>query len=300
MFLKPRYPSRELLILRSLAPRINLPANHRQKLINMEKGLEGENYFDEKLKKLPEEAVVLCDLLFEINNTHFQIDTLLLLPDVVYLFEVKHYEGDYVIKNDTWYNAAGYEIKNPLLQLKRNQSLLRQLFQKYRISLPVKAHLVFTNKNFYLYQVSYDLPILFPFQIDGFLSQWFKEFPPHSQEAFLSAEKLKTFHIETSPFFQSPFYTFQELKKGIRCPSCSSFLQLSKQTLVCSACGKKESLEKGVVRNIGEWKLLFPEVPLTSSGVHEWCGLNIDKRRIRRVLHKHHTRVGFGRHSSYR
>ncbi|MGY4688573.1 nuclease-related domain-containing protein [Salibacterium sp. K-3] len=300
MFLKPRFPSHELLCLRSLALRMKLPSKYKQQLINLEKGWEGETYFDEQLKTLPKESVILCDLLFEINNTYFQIDTLLISHETVYLFEVKNYEGDFLIDKEEWYTSTEYEIKSPLLQLKRNHSLLRQLFQKYRLSYPIKAYLVFTNRSFYLYQASYDLPVIFPPHIERFVSQWKNELSHSSYETTLLAEKLQTLHMESSPFSQLPEYTFQQLKKGVRCRECSSFLKLSQRTLVCPSCSRSESLEMGVMRNVEEWKLLFPEEPLTTNMVHEWCGLEIDKKRIARILSKHHTRFGFGRHSYYK
>ncbi|WP_170840883.1 nuclease-related domain-containing protein [Salibacterium halotolerans] len=278
---------------------MELPLKYRQQLMNIEKGLEGEIYFDSQLQALPDESVILCDLLFEINNTHFQIDTLLLSHDVVHLFEVKNYEGDFMIENEVWYTTTGYEIKNPLLQLQRNQSLLRQLFQKYRISLPVKASLVFTNPDFYVYQASYDLPIIFPHQIEPFVSQWKHDPVQFSHESHRAAEKLQALHIEMSPFRQFPAFTRRQLQNGIRCRACSAFLKLPQRTLICPACGRAESLEKGVIRNAEEWKLLFPEEPLTTRGVHEWCGLDIDKKRIKRILSKKYSRFGNGRRSHF-
>ncbi|WP_177195576.1 NERD domain-containing protein [Salibacterium qingdaonense] len=265
----------------------------------MEKGLNGEMHFDSQLQGLPDEAAILCDLLFEINNTYFQIDTLLFSPEVVRLFEVKNYEGDFVIENEAWYSAAGYEIKNPLLQLQRNQSLLRQLFQKHHISLPVQSFLIFTHPNFYVYQASPDLPIIFPHQIEPYVSQWKHDTVPLSDESSRAVEKLQALHIETSLFRQLPPFTRKLLQNGIRCRSCSAFLKLPQRTLVCPACGVTESLEKGVIRNTEEWKLLFPEAPLTTRGMHEWCGLNIDKKRIKRILSKNYNRSGYGRRSFF-
>lgn len=44
---------------------------------------------------------------------------------------------------EIWKTQYGMEVKNPLIQLSRCESLLRQLLQKAGINLKVKAHLVF-------------------------------------------------------------------------------------------------------------------------------------------------------------
>lgn len=68
-------------------------------------------------KKLTNDWLIVKDLLLESNNTVFQVDTLLISPETVYLFEVKNYEGDFYIESDRWYTISKTEINNPLLQL---------------------------------------------------------------------------------------------------------------------------------------------------------------------------------------
>ena len=92
---KSRSESAELLILRSLNSRMNLPAKDKQHYFNLQKGFEGEIQFDSVTAKLQLECYILNDLLLKQNNTTFQIDTLIILSETIYLFEVKNYEGDY-------------------------------------------------------------------------------------------------------------------------------------------------------------------------------------------------------------
>ncbi|MFV8826503.1 nuclease-related domain-containing protein [Alkalihalobacterium sp. APHAB7] len=67
--------------------------------------------------------------------------------------EVKNYAGDFLIENDNWFSLPKKEIKNPLLQLKRSEDLLRRLFQDNGMNLTVEPHLVFVIPGFHLYQV---------------------------------------------------------------------------------------------------------------------------------------------------
>ena len=39
----------------------------------------------------------------KINNTTFQIDTLIIISETIYFFEVKNYEGDYYYESDRLY-----------------------------------------------------------------------------------------------------------------------------------------------------------------------------------------------------
>ncbi|MFO1445210.1 NERD domain-containing protein [Bacillus sp. Bva_UNVM-123] len=166
MFMKHRTESRELIILRSLHVRMELSSKEKQYYINLEKGYEGEKKFDELLMKLPIEWVILNDLLFEMNNSEFQIDSLLFSRNTFHLFEIKNYCGDFYIDGNKWYSTSGTEIKNPLNQLQRSESLLNNLLKELRIHAPIVPHLVFINPEFTLYQAPLNTCIIFPTQID--------------------------------------------------------------------------------------------------------------------------------------
>jgi len=124
------------------------------------------------LEKLSGNYLILNDLLLEINNTIFQLDSLLIAQQIIYLFEVKNYEGDYYIKDDQWYSSfSGKEIKDPLLQLKRSESLLRKLLESIQSNFLIKSYFVFLNPEFTLLQASKELPIIYPNQINRFVKK---------------------------------------------------------------------------------------------------------------------------------
>ncbi|QKE72516.1 NERD domain-containing protein [Arthrobacter citreus] len=68
----------------------------------------------------------LNDLSFECNKSEFQIDSIGITGESIYLFEVKNYTGDYFIEEDRWYTKPKSELKNPYEQLKRTESMLRK------------------------------------------------------------------------------------------------------------------------------------------------------------------------------
>ncbi|WP_217269660.1 hypothetical protein [Neobacillus endophyticus] len=110
------------------------------------------------------------------------------------------------------------------------------------------------------------------------------------------AEKLISLHHEKFPFNQLPQYEYNQLKHGVSCIKCHSLLNYVAGNLcVCNECGYEESIDSAIIRNVGEFKLLFPGRKITTQGVYEWSGGIISKVSIRRVLNREFKSVGFGR-----
>ncbi len=76
MLYKARTKSKELLIMELLNTRMNLSSTDKQYYHSLKKGYEGEVLFDALTEKLQCECFILNDLLLNINNTNFQIDSL--------------------------------------------------------------------------------------------------------------------------------------------------------------------------------------------------------------------------------
>jgi hypothetical protein len=148
--MKHRYESLELKIMRSLNVRMKLETKEENYYLNLEKGYEGEQKFDKWTENFSDNCLVLNDLLLEYNNTIFQIDSLIISSNTIYLFEVKNYEGDFFIEADRWYSLSKTEIKNPLHQLQRNESLFRRLLQDLGFNISIEPYPIFVNPEFQL------------------------------------------------------------------------------------------------------------------------------------------------------
>ncbi|MFD0826810.1 nuclease-related domain-containing protein [Neobacillus sp. M.A.Huq-85] len=85
MFYKPRPVPIDLIKMRSLHARMNLTPTERKYYLNREKGFEGEVMFDKLTEKLESDCLILNDLLFELNNTEFQIDTTIIFQNTISL-----------------------------------------------------------------------------------------------------------------------------------------------------------------------------------------------------------------------
>lgn len=302
MIYKTRNESHELKMYRCLYIRSNLSESELNYFWTLEKGFEGEQIFDALIQKLKGEYILLHDLLFEINNTHFQIDSLLISSEDIFLFDVKNYDGDYVIEPDNkWYSlhihskAIKKDIKNPIHQLDRCETLLKRLIKNLDYNTPIVPNLIFINPNFYLYQAPLNYPIIFPSQIERFMNQMNLQLK-HSvlkERHYQLAKKLVSHHIAESPFVRKPEYSFEQLRKGIPCKSCHSLEVISNpKTLVCNQCGYREAIETAILRSIEEFILLFPEKKITTSIIHEWCKIIKSEKTIRKILSANFKSLG--------
>ena len=287
MIYKQRAIPSELLILKNLDTRMRLDEKDKQYYANLKKGYEGEVMFDRLIEKLTCECLILNDLLLKQNNTLFQIDTLLITQDSLYLYEVKNYEGDYYYDSDRLYKKNQKEIINPLIQLNRTESLFRQLLKHLGYPTSIFASVVFINPEFTLYQSPLNKPFIFPTQINRHLKELNTVPSKLTDDHKRLADKLLSLHVMDSPYRELPSFEYNELRKGVICGECLSFLNSVKgMQFSCSNCGHREEIATAVMRNVREFRLLFPDHKLTTNIIHEWCKEIVSKRRITRILQK--------------
>src|SRR5699024_7423576 len=134
-------PPTELLIYQILHRRKTLTDEEQKKFNNMKIGYEGEVEFFKSLNRLlPANKLLLHSLQLSHNNSEFQIDSLLIWQNTVYLFDVKNFSGDFYIQGKNWFVApSGKEINNPLIQLSRAESLLRQFIHKLGFNFDIQS-----------------------------------------------------------------------------------------------------------------------------------------------------------------
>lgn len=294
MFLEPRTKSLELSIYEALEGRMILPDADQKYYLNLRKGFEGESGFDLLLERLGSERYILSDLLLNMNHTSFQIDSLMITPEKIHLFEVKNYEGDFMYDNEKFYRLPRSEILNPLHQLRRAELLLGQMLKRLRSPYPIQSTLIFTHPHFTLYQSPLNEPIIFPGQLDRFMKELDHQSGPQMTRKHKQlAEELIKRHVVDSPARKLPVYKFDELHKGVRCLKCGfSSMVVSKKFCICEGCGAKELYTAAVMRGVRELSLLFPDLKLTTSIVSQWCGGLGSVKRVRHVLLENLVKVG--------
>ncbi|MDC3415121.1 NERD domain-containing protein [Aquibacillus sp. 3ASR75-11] len=297
---KSRTKSLELLVLESLDTRMHLSDKDKQYYHNLRKGYEGEKVFDALLEKQQFDCLILNDLLLKLKNTTFQIDSLVIMSGTIQFYEVKNFEGDFIYESDKLYKNEKIEVSNPLNQLNRSESLLRQLIQSLGFNFSVKGSVVFINPEFTLYQSPLNRPFIFPTQINSYLNKLSSSSSKLHGKHKALADKLIALHMQQSPYQLLPSYDYDQLTKGITCLSCNTFnLTLDGRYCVCKDCGHKEMVDTALLRSVKEYKLLFSNKPITTNGIHEWCKIIESKRTIRRVLEQNFKKVGIKQWAQY-
>lgn len=297
---KPRIESSELRTLRFLNPRMKLEEKDKQRYYNLNKGYDGEVLFDSMTENLKCDCLILNDLCIKINGTTFQIDTLIITSEIIYFSEVKNFEGDYYFESNLFYKRPKIEYTNPLLQLLRSASLLRQLFSKLGFNMPIDGSLVFINPDFTLYQAPLDQPLIFPNQVHRYLKKLDSIPSKLTGKHKMLADTLVSLHIKESPFDQKPTYHYEQLQKGMTCEKCSSFsIYVVGKKSVCKICGHQEAVCESVMRIVRGFQLLFPDQKITTPVIHEWCGGGVSKKWIRGILERNLKIVGNRRWSYY-
>ncbi|WML46983.1 nuclease-related domain-containing protein [Neobacillus sp. PS3-34] len=302
MLLKGRSESDELMAMRYLNARMELTEKEKFHYLNLEKGYEGEMKFDLLAETLQEERYIINDLLLEVNNSYVQIDSLIISQGVIHLFDIKNFEGDCYLESDKLYAVAtGREYKNPVDQLKRSGTLFRQLLQNLKQNHLVESSVIFINHEFTLYQSPMNQPIILPTQVTRFLNNLNKTQSKLNDGHKKLAQKLISLHQTKNPFTVFPEYNYDQLQKGIYCKTCNSFqLSIKNNDFVCGKCGRHEKIKLAILRNVKEFKLLFPDRKITTQNIYEWCKVDLNKRTFCRILKKNYTAFGNTRDTYYK
>jgi hypothetical protein len=300
MIIKGRQERLEIILLRYLHARMDLTDKEITNYLNLKKGFEGEQKSDIWLEELSEDWLIIHDLLLEYNNSKFQVDTLLISQETVYPLDVKNYEGDHYLDGEKWYTLSKKDMKNPLHQLSRCDTLLRPLLRELGYHYPTEPYLIFVNPEFHLYQTSKISTIIFPTQLNRFLKRLNARPAKLNKRHFKLAQQLVALHQIDPPYPRLPYYTYELLRKGILCPQCYYFFsEIKGEILVCGKCGCKEGVEPAVLRSVTELLLLFPDQKITTKAIHEWCRIIKSEKTIRRILSKNLILIGHGKSANY-
>ncbi|MBV7505939.1 NERD domain-containing protein [Bacillus sp. sid0103] len=297
MLLKSRSESVELKIMRSLSIQSNLSPKERKYYFKLEKGYQGELMFDLLTEKLQSDMLVINDLCLEMNDTMFQIDTVIIAQDTIYPFEVKNYTGNYFYDSEGFHKISGPDITNPLDQIKRCKLLLRQLLHNLGYKISIEPFVIFINPEFTLYQAPLNQPIIYPTQINGFMKEFDMTPSKLNDRHKKLADRLISLHSNESPYSSRlPTYEYRKLTKGIVHTKCDSFMVSGgEKVVVCEKCGDVEDIESAVLRCVEELKFLFPDLKITTGLVYEWCKVIKSKKMIRRILMNNYKAIGYGR-----
>ncbi|GAB2489631.1 hypothetical protein GCM10008929_12600 [Alkalibacterium psychrotolerans] len=293
--LKEREKSKLLRGLNFLDRRLELNESDKRYLINLQKGYSGEQFFDASVRKvMDKEVIILNDLFLRNKGIAFQIDSMILTADTLFLFEIKNYSGKYIRHADGFSTVKGYEVANPLIQLSRMESFVHQLLNEWHITTKIEANILFVDPSFSLYHARIEDPVILPNQVEEYLESINRKSKVLSKEQYYLANKfIKLHETEVSHDRQLPYYSYEDLKKGLSCKACGSFnMLITQRSCYCKSCFSKSSVEEVIMGNIEEMQFLFPDLKITTTNVSEWCGNPVHFRKVRRILKDNYIAVG--------
>ncbi|MBD7939525.1 NERD domain-containing protein [Cytobacillus sp. Sa5YUA1] len=298
--IKPLKPSHQLQLFRALSARKEFSLEESQYFHSLQKGYEGEKRWQEYLKELPPEIPILYDLTLNINHTTFQIDALIIYQQHITFFEVKNYSGNFTSQDRHWYHSTDKEIKNPSIQIERNETLIRQFFKQHHLHLTFDYLLIFVNSEFMLYDATPRKNLILPPQIPSLI----KKLKQISHTPTIHHTKIiQTLlsHQTEQPLFVIPDYTYHDVAKGLFCKKCNQRMErmANRNRMICTSCKTVYSFESALLNLIDEFSILFAPMRITNQVIYEWCNRIISKSTIRRVLGHHYALKGNGRGAYY-
>lgn len=278
---KVREKPKSLCVMECLRGRMAFSKEEERSYWQGVRGYEGECCFDSFTK----DFVPINDLTIKEGQTA-QLDTLLVTEYTLYLFDVKNFDGQIMVRDGILYHNQERLVNNPLERLERAKVLLEKKLLLHHIRIPVVANLVFINPDMIIYGHHPDLPILLHPQIKPYLEKI-------SRGSLVKVEKLAQmvadFHTEDNPYtaLQMMKYEYDNLKKGIFCPSCRvSMNAVSGRTVQCRKCAYKNSKTQAFLRMMDEYHILFPDKKVSVQNMYEWCGGMISKRTIHTLFER--------------
>jgi hypothetical protein len=297
MAYKEREKPRILCIYEALAKRMKLGPGDQYYLLHMDGGFVGECGLDVHTDTLDSRCLVLNDLQLRHNRVSIQIDTLVICPDKLLVYETKNHKGDHLWGPLTFRKPSGATMENPSLQLNRTMARLGVLLAELKIEMPIEGFVVFINPEFNLLSnrkiEEYLLPGQIPRHFQNFRVKG--EIRPEQQRL---ADALIRMHNPRHFSEELPEIDYGKLRKELFCLDCGSAVRLDGvKSVYCPVCKKRRRTTKTILHNVEEFRLLFPDAKVTTPRMAEWCGMD-NKDRIYRVLCKNYTAVGkcHGRH----
>lgn len=283
---RPAIPN-ELQTIYYLSGRQNLSQNLRQKFRQLQRGFLGELAFHQLLKKQKfSSPTSLFSLTLQVGENLFQIDHLVIIGEVIYVHEIKHFKGDFHFKNNLFFSLQNNrEIVSPIVQLKRAESLLRQLLSSLGLSYKVVSKVVFTHPECAIFTDNLQLPILLLPQVKRYIENTLIPDYSPTQHNIELAKKLVDLHQTETIFDQAIQVSYDHLEKGINCPRCMSKMRRNTQrTVICTNCSYLMNNEQAIVFNLRQLQHLFPQKKLTTALGVDWFGGEYSYFLVKKVL----------------
>lgn len=300
-----QFPTR-LEVLREYDKRHALNDKYKDELKRLEAGHRGEMLV---LEYLNEYGLPHWKVFKNIWLNHygiFECDLLLITGKNWHPIEIKHYSGQYELKDMQWSCYGNLLPNNPISQSQKVFIHFRNLARDNHLPINIKGSLIFTGDHFTLNVVDSvgDLEIITLNQLrDVIRDLAWKEQKTYTNE--MDGEKILNMiekHETANPFPAEDLHAElgSKLEKGMKCSHCGSFDIQFKRHYVACACGMHEPHEMAIVRTICEYGVIHFTKDLITSQVAEFFNGDYSEPTIRNYLNKHFERSGNNKGTKFR
>lgn len=255
---KTREYPKEIMILEAIVKRF--PPDHYKKAVFEKKlyrklaGYKGEKTLDYYLSQIDHsDMLILQDLRIPINDTHFQLDTLIITPYFLLNIDSKYYAGTLTFLPEfnqliRFHNDIEEVFADPILQARIQASQLQAFLKKQHIdSPPVEYMVAISNSQAQIKNPDHDSDVSFrvfrssnvAYKIPPLYQRYPKSFLSKNDMKKVSRHLIKA-HEPLIPNYKTMDIPFDEMIQGVQCPDCEAFgMDYHQGDWTCKSCGYK-------------------------------------------------------------
>lgn len=313
MIYKKRSVPKNLLGLTAFLHRLH-PEHEKLKkiqdtLASVKAGFGGEEHFDKQLFEFKPSYphAILHDVCLQYDGVYFQMDSILITPSFIIIFEVKNIAGKLIfLENPTRFvrqlsTGETTAMQSPIAQLERKRHFLREwlLRKGIRVPVPIKGIVAFAYAK-EIQPVSVpDIHITFAYQVPTYLYNLpMKKQLLASRLIFDLALELKRSHEEYDPFPLRKRWDIMcsDLLPGVICHQCKfRGMKWERRKWICPRCKNRGS--ENHLAAIADWFYLVDK-KMTNRDFREF--LLVDNNHVaKRLLAKSQLYLKGERKGSY-
>lgn len=253
MIYKQRSAPKKLIgqqaLLRRLQPNYPEIQTILEQFKRTDSGFSGECDFDKQMTEyIPRYPhAILHDVCLKQDGVYFQMDSILITPSSIIIFEVKNYGGKIIVKSNPTQFIIEYPtgerkvMRNPITELDRKKYFLHEWLKQLNISIPISGIVALAFTNELIIEEPPETKILFTYEIPLYLGKL------QIQQEILSNSKIRNVAFEMKKQHQeyNPFPMTQTLNihrasilPGVICQACKfRGMQWERKKWRCPKCG---------------------------------------------------------------
>jgi hypothetical protein len=212
-------------------------------------GFSGECDFDKQMTEyIPRYPhAILHDVCLKQDGVYFQMDSVLITPSFIIIFEVKNYGGKIIVKSKPTQFIIEYltgerkVMRNPITELDRKKYFLNEWLKQLNISIPISGIIALAFSNELIIEEPLETKILFTYEIPLYLRklQIQQEILSNSKIRHVAFE-MKKQHQEYNPFPMTQTLNIHRARilPGVICKTCKfRGMQWERKKWRCPKCG---------------------------------------------------------------